>query len=585
MALPTRRTPARALTASAARLTREQSSYSKRLSQPWQLRSLGYYDSIGEINFTAKYLARQFSRVRFYPGRLLADQTIEPVDGLPLDLLDQVQDPGGGRTQLQFDYARLDFITGEGVLFGYAGGTKWKYLWKDELRREERSGEYVRLDSQQQPTDETGVGYRFWTPHPRHSDVADAPMRAVQDICEELLVLTLSVRSTAYSRMTNGIFKMPQEVSPNPLVVGLDEDPQQNPFLADWIEHVTAAIEDPGSAAALVPFLMELPNDYLPNTGWERTHDPATDYMERELRTEAIKRLALSLDMSPEDLLGYTDSNHWTARAVQLDRWRMFGYPKAQQLANGLADAYLRPALELAGYDDPASIVVTFDDSQVVISPDRTEDALKAYAQGIINGQAARTALGWGEQDKLDGEEKDEFLAIKLREPALLDGEGLMLPARGPMPAPSTKGNPLDGPPAPGTKSGVSRRESLSASVRIEGAASLALQRCRELAGIRLRHKCSECGGDADNSLVASVMGSKAVADPVKLVSGGADGFHSLMREWGLSDSLAGSLKQTLEVYAARTLFQSALPDLPQGFIAQVHKAQEVSDALADSGS
>ena len=574
MALPVRRSTGRALTASAVKLSARETAYSKRLSQPWQLRALAYYDTIGEINFTAKFLARQISRVKFYPAKLLPDKTTEPITtGPPVDLLNLVQDPGGGCSQYQFDYGRLQFITGEGVLFGYDGGSKWKFLWKDEVKRLE-TGEYVRLTFEQQETDEVGVGYRFWTPHPRWSDQPDAPMRAVQDICEELLILTLGVRATALTRLTNGIVKIPTQLSPNPLSAGMDEDPEQNPLLSDWIEHVSAQIDNPGSVEARIPFLIEGDYEYLDGVQWMKTHDPATDYMERDLRKEAIERLALSLDMSPEDLLGYTNANHWTGRQVQLDRWRMFGFNKAEQFATSLADAYLRPALRDEGYPDWEDVVIGFDDSQVVISPDRTEDALKAYAQGIINGKAAREALGWRESDALDGEEKDEFFALKLRAPELLEGgDPVALPARGPLPSQNGR-DPEDGPPSPGTNSGVSRRESMSASL-VAGAASMALHRCRELAGARIQLKCKECGDGAEKALVASVVGPSVAKDPAALVRGGADGFRALLQEWGVDAGQAAALQGQLEAYASRTLFEPACPDLPPGFVSAVGLARE----------
>lgn len=581
MALPSQRTPARALTAAAAKLNARETSYSRRLAQPWQLRSLGYYDTIGELSFTAKFLARQISRVRFYPARLLPDQTTEPIlEGPPVDLLNQIQDPGGGRSRLQFDYGRLMFITGEGVLFGYEDGRRWKFLWKDEVKRLE-NGDYVRLDVQQQETDEIGTGYRMWTPHPRHSDLADSPMRSVQDIAEELLILTLSVRSTALSRMGKGIFKIPQEVSPNPLSVGLDEDPQQNPLLSDWMEHTAAQIEQPGSTEAMQPFLIEAPYDYLDRITWEKTHDPATDYMERDLRIEAIKRLALSLDMSPEDLLGYTDANHWSTRAVQLDRWRMFGFNKAQQFADDLADAYLRPALrddENFPDDEIDTVVVDFDDSMVVISPDRTEDADKALDRIAIGFAQYREMKGIPETGAPTDEEKAFLTALKTRGQVQLEDGQIVQGERGPLPGANGDRNPSDGPPAPGVKSGVSRQESMTAS--IHGAALMAVHRCRELAGIRIRHKCGECGGEAENHLVASTMGTEEITDPMKLVSGGADGFESLLREWGFAAAQAAALKQQLELWAARTIFQPKLPELPSGFVSQVEKAREVSDAV-----
>lgn len=584
MPLPARQRPrSRSLTASATRLDETSTAYQKRLSQPWQLRSLGYYDTIGEINFTSKFLARQISRVRFYPARRLPDGTTEPIaTGPPVEILAQIQDPGGGTSQLQYDYGRLMFVTGEGVLFGYDEGRRWKFLWKDEVRRDDGTGLSYRVNSEQQNTGEYGVAYRLWSPHPRWSDLADSPMRAVQDICEELLLLTLAVRATAVTRLTNGMFVIPQEISPAPLEPGLDEDPQQNPFLSDWMEHIDNQIENPGSATARVPFVLEAAYDYLDQVRWIKTHDPATDYMEKDLRDECIKRLALSLDMSPEDLLGYTNANHWTGRQVQLDRWRMFGFNKAELWAQSLSDAYLRPQLVAEEYPDAENVVIAFDDSQVVISPDRTEDALKANAQGLINGKAARTALGWGDKDAMEGEELDQWLAVKLRDPLLLGDEtGLVPPARGPMPA-TNGGRPAeDGPPEPGVNTGVSRQESRTASGRVLGAAELALHRCRELAGVRVRHKCPDCADGQPLSLVAASLGETDAPDPIGLVRGGTDGFRAFLTEQGMDPDNAGALCRQLEVYAARTLYEPRCPELPSGFVAAVHKAQEVDGAMA----
>ncbi len=584
--LSRQRPHARALTASARRLPGDGGSvYQTRLQQPWQLRALSYYDTIGEINFTSKFLARQISRVRFFPAKRLEDGTVEPIEsGDPVDLMNQIQDPGGGCTQVQYDYGRLMFITGEGVAFAYDDGTKWKFLWKEEIRRIPNSNMWERVDFQQKPTGEVGPAYRLWSPHPRWSDLADAPMRAVQDICEELLLLTLAVRATAVTRLTNGILFIPQEASFAPLNPGLDEDPEQNPFMADLMEHISNQIDNPGTSLAATPFIAEMAAEYIPSATWMKTHDPATDYMEKDLRDECIKRLALSLDMSPEDLLGYTNANHWTGRQVQLDRWRMFGYNKAELWAGSICDAYLRPALREMNYPDVEDVVISFDDSQVVISPDRTEDALKANAQGLISGKASRTALGWTEKDAMEGEEYADWMARQLRDPMLLEGvDPGTQPARGPLPNPDMNGNPQDGPPPPGANSGVSRQESRTASARVLGAAELALHRCRELAGVRIRQKCAECGDGQPHSMVASVMGDKLADDPVKLVRGATDGFRELLASQGMEVTQAAALCTQLEFFAARTLTAAACPDLPSGFVASVNKALEVSHEFARS--
>ena len=64
-------------------------------------------------------------------------------------------------------------------------------------------------------------------------------------------------------------------------------------FLADYMEHVSNQIENPGSAEARVPFLLEAAYDYFDGVRWIATHDPAPTTWRRELRKEAVERLAL----------------------------------------------------------------------------------------------------------------------------------------------------------------------------------------------------------------------------------------------------------------------------------------------------
>lgn len=563
-----------------------------RMGQPWQMRALTYYDQIGEIRFASQFYAKLLSRVRYYPARQLEDGKTEPItSGPPVELLHRIQDPGGGRSRLQYDYGRMMFVTGEGVLFGDRLGSdeeRWRFLWKDEVKPSEDGlgWQRVRFDMTSFDPPQVGEAYRLWTPHPRHSDLPDSPLRSIMDIAEELLVLTASVMGTATTRMTNGMLLMPTEASPNPYgaledddYLG-DEDPENNIFLSDYMEHVSAQIEDPSSAASKVPFLAEIAYEYMDRVRWMPTHDPQTDYMERELRKEAVHRLALGMDFPPEFLLGMSEANHWTARQVVYDMWRSYGSPIAERFGDDLADSYLRPALAAEDYPDWQNVVVAFDDSQVVIPPDRTEDALKAHAAGIINEEAARVALGWGEDAKMEGEELEQFLAIKMRDPLLLpNAEGLQLPRRGPV-AEMNGSSPEDGPPNPNGGREVSRQEARTASIL--GASSLALMRCRELAGVRIRHRCEDCAEGQPLPLVASVMGEAAVEEPLKLVRGGTDSLRSWLGEQAFDESQAAALCQQLEIFAARTLFQPRCPELPPGFVAAVEKAREVSHALSD---
>jgi hypothetical protein len=114
----------------------------------------------------------------------------------------------------------------------------------------------------------------------------------------------------------------------------------------------------------------------------------------------------------------------------------------------------------------------------------------------------------------------------------------------------------------------------------VAGAAQMGLHRCRELAGARIQLKCKDCGNGSEKSLVASVVGPDVALDPAALVKDGADGFRALLVEWGVPVMQATKLKQMLELYAARTLFEPQMPELPSGFVATIEKLKEGQDAL-----
>ena len=336
-----------------------------------------------------------------------------------------------------------------------------------------------------------------------------------------------------------------------------------------------------------VPFILEGAYEYgRDGINWIKTHDPATDYMERELRIEAVKRMALGLDLPPEVLLGMTDANHWTAKQVQHDMWRSHGIAKATQFCGDLAEAYLRPALRMDGYKDVEKVMVAFDDSQVVISPDRTEDADNALDRAAISFKAYRELKGFDEDMAPSEEEKKLLIALATRNLAVI-GINPQPAQPGPTASPSRNGDASDGPREPRQGRSVSRQEARTASIL--GAASMALRECRSKAGARLRtkaksRKCSDCQertAPLANSIVASALGWDQVQelgakDPIALVSGGTDEFKGILEEWGVDVIQAAALCQRLEAYAAKTLFEQQQPELPPGFVTQVEELDAV---------
>ena len=556
----------------------------------WQQRALEYIDLVPELSYASRFYSRMLKLIDVYPAHLDDMGRLTRIsEGAPVELLNRIQDPGGGRSQILGNFGRLAFTTGEGNLFGRSLGTddeSWLYVWNDEIEvKTDGQGEATMIihkpvageDGKEYSPDDAVV-YRFWTPHPRRSGEADSPMRAALDVAEELIILTKSVRSTAVTRMTNGIVAIAQEISPAPAEPIGDEDPLNHPFLEDFVNHITAQVEDAGSAAASAPFVFEGPGEFIgPDMfRWVQTHDPSTDYMERDLRKEAIDRLAFGLDMPPEILKGLGSTNHWAAMQILHDMWRSHGAPMAEQFCDDLNETYLRPALRQDGYPDWRNVVVAFDDSRVTIKVDRGEDADRAFDRGQISGDGYRRLKNIPEEYAPSEDEHREYLAVKLRNPQLIGADN--------------GGNPMDGPPPPGPEGDSGRRTRVVAAASVElGAAEMALLRCRELAGIRIRQKeklCPDCLKPAEavaNALVASAVGPEVLQqmelDPVRLVRGGADSFRALLATWGFHDAQAAPLARLVETHAARTLFEAAHPRLPDNFVAHVESAREFSHA------
>lgn len=557
----------------------------------WQRRALTYVDLIPELSFSSKFYARMLKQLRIFPAaRLSPESRPTPItSGPPVDALNRIRDKAGGMGQILTNYGKLMFSTGEGTLLALNLNTDdehWMFVWNDEVKVEMTGTTVTKIIHEPQPGKkpkeygpEQARAYRMWTPHPRASGEADSPMRSSLDIAEELLALTKSVRATAVARVVNGILLMPIEIAPQPESAEGSENPENDPYIADFTEHMEAQVENAGSASAAAPYINWAAYEYLDRIRLVQTHDPQTDYLERELRKEAVERLARGFDFPPEVLIGLGQTNHWAARQILDEMWRSHGAPIAQQFCDDINDAYLRPTLREENFAGWQDVLVAYDESQVVVQPDRSSDADAAADRGMISDKGYRVLKNIPEEYAPSDDEMDRYLAIKLREQGLL---GIEPPAPPP--------DPERGPPPPGPEGDSGRRTRVVASAlaREMGAADMALARCRELAGVRIRMKekaCPECIEAANgypDGLVAAAVGPQTLdrlsLEAKALVRGGGDTLRSLFGSWGYSEEMSIMAARVVESYAADTLFESRHPTLPSGIIAELVGVKEARD-------
>lgn len=262
---------------------------------------------------------------------------------------------------------------------------------------------------------------RLWTPHPRYMDCADSPTRAATSILIELERLTAYVFSQIDSRLAGaGILPIPAGLSfPRP---GSDIPGNANDLMSALTEAAQASLTGEGSAAGIVPILVEMPLEALQAMPDKPiTFESVMSEHARELRDEALERLATALDMPKEMIQGTGETNHFNAWHIEESAVKIHIEPLMNRICDGLTQAYLAPALKLLK-KDPDRYAFWFDTAPLTVRPNRLQDTLNLYERGIVSAEAVRRAGSYSEAVDKPKQEEDNIRFIKellLRDPTL----------------------------------------------------------------------------------------------------------------------------------------------------------------------
>jgi hypothetical protein len=320
------------------------------------------------------------------------------------------------------DFSTYFDVPGECYLIGETvdGVNRWYTRSIDEVRRA-----VARSSARQVPRYQVGEGQgvwrdlpddslvvRVWRPHRRYHNVADSPARAARPLMRELELLNRHIASQYMSRLASaGVILFPDEVT-FPVRPEFADEP--DPFVAEWIEIAAEAIRTPGTAAAVVPIPLKVPGEYVDKI----KHIDFTLRLDDKIvekRDSALTRLAITLDMPPEALLGTRDVNHWSAWLIDEQGVKIHVAPTVEIVCDALSTGYLTPRL-LAEGEDPTDVIMWYDASRLILRPDRSADATDAYDRLELTGAALRREHGFDESDKPSD---DELRAIILKKAAL----------------------------------------------------------------------------------------------------------------------------------------------------------------------
>ena len=576
----------------------------------WQRRAFALYGQVGEVHSAFNLFANGLSRVTAFPAwRGWDDRDPIPLrEALELDDPDAVKPPPDLVAQAQEMWWRLEdtdgglqnqggvagliseaalhlSLVGEGTLYVPVDQKRpVEFLSISELSQRQGRWEIRRSESKRdgEPVDPDDLALRVWRPDPQWSDDPSSSLQPVLDTGDFLRLAEKGDLAIARSRLANsGIVAIDKNVT---VVRNAGRPGEQNlpsKFSTELVEAGIAAIQDPSSAAAVMPIVVEID----PGSGKiseQIIHVPVTRPLDSEMRSrveQALRRLAMSVDLPPELMLGKENLNHWTAWQVDESTFKAHLEPTLLLVEAAIAGGWLRTGLMF----DPATLrrlTCWHDATDLLIRPDRTQDARWAHDSLLISDEAALREIGFDPADIPDETEIERRLTYKAA--IIIANKTGQIPDIGAMLAGDRQtGNDTGTQGAPDTQADEpdpdavvaalrarvedARRRALVASAqrdgrlrglaatldgidadlyaRLEGAVEQTMQRVLDRAGARLRSKARRDNSvtaaldDVHNGHVAATLGPKIVRSLVaagerELVEDGFDELHDRFDGW-----------------------------------------------------
>ena len=389
-----------------------------------------YWQRIPELRYTTRYIANALSVATLYIGE--ANSSGNAPERLDknhpaVKLLEDFAGGFSGQSDLLDRLALHLTVAGDSVLIGPKTGDgggeppfdQWKVYSTDEVSA--RSGKiYVRFpgNSKEVPIPNSVMAVRIWRPHPRQWWDSDSPVKGSFSVLRELDLLDQHVHASAISRLAGaGLMVIPDEID-LPVSDTEVEGTEIDRFVALLTEVMGIAIKNRESASALIPIMLRGPADYLDKI---QHFDFSTAFSEHvpELRTGAIRRLALGMDVPPEILLGSSQSTSWSAWQTDESTLRVHLIPMLQLIASSLTFGWLRPMLEelplsAKQKEQIPNLVVHFDYSNLKIRQDVSGDAEALYDRLEIDSNALRMATGYGPGSAPSDEELAKQILLSL---------------------------------------------------------------------------------------------------------------------------------------------------------------------------
>ena len=404
----------------------------------WHGEAWLHYRNIGEFRYACDWIGAQLSKALISGTREVNGVTEAVTSGSVSDILSALFGNADGRAEMFRLIGIHMSVTGECWIVGYPdpdpfgdGGDKWEVAASTKVTRPLSDSDSWKVNdiTLDEVRNDDVMAIRIWRPDPLEPQLSISPARAILTTLRQLHKLSQYISAQLDSRLAGaGVLLMPTTMSfPAPAVEGetviQKSASSAEDLMTILMEAMARSMEDRDDASALVPIVVTASAEDIAAvkhmTFWSELDEHAI-----ELRNEAIRRLALGMDMPPEVLQGAADANHWSAWQADESSIKSHTEPLLKIITTALGSHYLRPLLtDEDEYDADArefdgvplqKYSVAADTSEMRLRPNRSKEALELYNLGELSGPALRRETGFDENDAMDDEQLAAWLTRKV---------------------------------------------------------------------------------------------------------------------------------------------------------------------------
>lgn len=413
------------------------------IAKPWQIECYRHVNICGEARYAVVLFSSMAGRaeIGISDGQAKSNRATWISSGPEVDVLAEIAPTVRDRTRLIRDYMMHRQIAGECYLIArqrvdtdpeYASKANvpiWEIVAVTELQKigevwrvRHDNGNFVDLAA-----DDPVI--RLWNPDPADRREAWSPMRALLPTLKEIEWFTKHIFTQVRSRlMSAGVWFVPNGLTfpaPPPSAVeggeeAIAEMNEAEQFMLSLAASSMELLEGeevsfPTVVQADAVALEAVDQDKLIKF-WSEIDDKAM-----LLRSDAVRRFALGMDLPPEQVLGSTglavsgsggsagSVNHWGEWAKEEQTIKAHIEPALDDFVGAITSAVVRAAVP------STTKVVAYDTSGLRLRQDRSKEAIELYDRGLLKREVTLREVGFDpDYDLMSAEEHKIWLLNKI---------------------------------------------------------------------------------------------------------------------------------------------------------------------------